>query len=50
VTDEGEKTKSPLGATVTSTVAALAGSGKPISEKAVATTNTKRQEDIFIAW
>jgi hypothetical protein len=49
VTDEGEKTKLPLGATVTSNVVALAALGKPISEKAVATTNIKRRKDIFIA-
>jgi hypothetical protein len=50
VTDEGEKTKSPPGATLTSNVVALAALGKPINKRAVATTNTKRQEDIFIAW
>jgi hypothetical protein len=49
VTDEGEKTKLPPGATVTSTVIALAGLGYPIKETAVATTNTKRQEKMFIA-
>jgi hypothetical protein len=49
VTDEGEKTKSKPGPTVTSNVVARAALGKPISEKAVATTSTKRQKDIFIA-
>jgi hypothetical protein len=49
VTDEGEKTKLPLGPTVTSNVVALAALGKPTSETAVATTNTKYQEEIFIA-
>ena len=50
LTEEGEKTKLPPGATVTSNVVALAAVGKPISEKAVATNNIGRQEDIFIAW
>jgi hypothetical protein len=49
VTDEGEKTKLPLGPTVTLTVIALAGLGYPMNETAIATTNTSRQEKILIA-
>jgi hypothetical protein len=49
VTEEGEKTKLPLGPTVTSTVVALAGLVYPISETVTATTSTKRQEYIFIS-
>jgi hypothetical protein len=49
VTDEGEKTKSPPGATLTSNVVALAALGKPIRKTVVATTST-REEEVFIAW
>jgi hypothetical protein len=49
VTDEGEKTKSPPGATLTSNVVALAALGKPTSKRVVARTYTKREEEVFIA-
>jgi len=48
-TDEGVKTRLPLGAIVTSTVLALAAFGRSKSKTAVATTKTKRQKDILIA-
>jgi hypothetical protein len=48
VTDEGEKTKSPPGPTVTSTVVALAALGSKISEVAAAIKIITRKEKIFM--
>jgi hypothetical protein len=48
VTDEGEKTKSPPGPTVTSTVVALAALGYKISEVAAVIRITARKEKAFM--
>jgi hypothetical protein len=48
VTDEGEKTKSPPGPTVTSTVIALAALGYKISEVAAVIKIITRKEKAFI--
>jgi Holliday junction resolvasome RuvABC DNA-binding subunit len=48
VTDEGEKTKSPPGPTVTSTVIALAALGYKISEAAAVVRIITRKEKAFM--
>jgi Holliday junction resolvasome RuvABC DNA-binding subunit len=48
VTDEGEKTKSPPGPTVTSTVVALAALGYNISEVAAVIRIITRKEKAFM--